>query len=229
MRVSTVALHHFCKRVRPGSGHACRSRRCPAQRGSSARRAAAPGETMPPKPARATAAASPFFSTRTQFAGAFLSGCRRLMDWLATAEDCFADDYGSLRQGLLTSIFSLVIGMERIFHRDEMEDLGFARLCGGRQLSVAAHGRRLAAASVTGTRSMPVCRPPPVPGTCSRNEDAAGELRRAHHPALDAEIPHRQRLQHTTRNKYMRCEKLFTGWATWPAADFPMRGGTRAT
>ncbi len=51
------------------------------------------------------------------------------LDWLATAEKCFADEYGSLRHGLLTSIFSLVIGMERIFHLDEMEDAGFARLC----------------------------------------------------------------------------------------------------
>ena len=55
------------------------------------------------------------------------------LDWLATAEECFTDEYGSLRQGLLTSVFSLVIGMERIFHLDEMEDAGFARLCGGRR------------------------------------------------------------------------------------------------
>jgi hypothetical protein len=55
------------------------------------------------------------------------------LDWLATAEACFADAYGSLRQGLLTSVFSLVVGMERIFHLEEMEDPGFARLCGGRQ------------------------------------------------------------------------------------------------
>ena len=29
------------------------------------------------------------------------------LDWLATAQNCFADAYGSLRQGLLTSVFSL--------------------------------------------------------------------------------------------------------------------------
>ena len=33
------------------------------------------------------------------------------LEWLATAEQYFADDYGSLRQGLLTSIFSLVVGL----------------------------------------------------------------------------------------------------------------------
>ena len=43
------------------------------------------------------------------------------LDWLATAQECFADDYGSLRQGLLTSVFALLIGMERVFHLDEME------------------------------------------------------------------------------------------------------------
>jgi len=38
------------------------------------------------------------------------------LDWLALAEQCFADDYGSLRQGLLTSVFASVVGLERIFH-----------------------------------------------------------------------------------------------------------------
>ena len=32
----------------------------------------------------------------------------------------------------LTSVFSLVVGVERLFHLDQMEDLGFALLCGGR-------------------------------------------------------------------------------------------------
>jgi hypothetical protein len=55
------------------------------------------------------------------------------LDWLATAEDCFRDDYGSLTRGLLTSVFALVVGMPRIFHLDQMEDLGFALLTGGRR------------------------------------------------------------------------------------------------
>jgi hypothetical protein len=50
------------------------------------------------------------------------------LNWLATAQDCFADDYGCLRQGLLTSIFSLVVGLERVFHLDEMDNAGLARL-----------------------------------------------------------------------------------------------------
>ena len=54
------------------------------------------------------------------------------LDWLATAQDCFADDYGSLRRGLLTSVFAPVIGLKRLFHLDQMEDRGFAVLTGGR-------------------------------------------------------------------------------------------------
>jgi hypothetical protein len=33
----------------------------------------------------------------------------------------------------LTSVFGLVIGLERIFHLDEMDDRGFALLTGGRR------------------------------------------------------------------------------------------------
>jgi hypothetical protein len=44
------------------------------------------------------------------------------LNWLQTAQACFSDDYGSLQRGLLTSVFGLVIGLERIFHLDEMAD-----------------------------------------------------------------------------------------------------------
>ena len=102
-----------------------------------------------------------------------------------------------------------------------MEDLELraTRCAAVGRLSVAAHGRRLAAASVLrATRSMPFA-DAPVPGTCSRNEDAAGELRRAHHPALDAEIPpHRQRLQHHPQQVHALRETVH-GLPTWPAAD----------
>ncbi len=55
------------------------------------------------------------------------------LGWLATARQCFRDEFGALTRGLLTSIFALVVGLERIFHLDEMEDAGFARLTGGRR------------------------------------------------------------------------------------------------
>jgi hypothetical protein len=53
-------------------------------------------------------------------------------NWLRIAEGCFADPYGSLCRGLLTSVFAPVIGLERICHLDQMADLGFAVLTGGR-------------------------------------------------------------------------------------------------
>ena len=106
------------------------------------------------------------------------------LDWLATAEECFADEYGSLRQGLLTSVFSLVVGLERVFHLDEMEDAGFARLCGGRRCpsryTVGGWRRHLPWYEVDA-----FCRRT-CPWHLLRNAGRAGELRRAHHPALDA-------------------------------------------
>jgi hypothetical protein len=54
------------------------------------------------------------------------------LNGLEIAEGCFEDAYGSLRRGLLTSVFAPVIGLKRIFHLDEREDRGFALLTGGR-------------------------------------------------------------------------------------------------
>jgi hypothetical protein len=53
--------------------------------------------------------------------------------WLSIAQECFADPYRSLTRGLLTSVFALVIGLERIYHLDAMDDGGLALLTGGRR------------------------------------------------------------------------------------------------
>jgi hypothetical protein len=131
------------------------------------------------------------------------------LEWLATAEECFSDEYGSLRQGLLTSIFSLVIGMERVFHLEEMEDAGFARLCGGRhcpsRYTVGGWRRHLPWYQVDA-----FCRRT-CPWHLLRNEDSLVSFD-------EHAIPRWTRKFHigkgyvTTRNKYMRCEKLFTGY-----------------
>ena len=55
------------------------------------------------------------------------------LQWLAVANNCFADELGTLRRGLLSSVFALVVGLERMWHLDEMEDVGFALLTGGRR------------------------------------------------------------------------------------------------
>ena len=131
------------------------------------------------------------------------------LNWLATAEQCFADDYGSLRQGLLTSIFSLVVGVERVFHLDEMEDPGFARLCGGRRCpsrhTVGAWRRNLSWHEVDA-----FCRRT-FPWHLLRNEDALVSFDEHTIPRWTKKFRIGKGYV-TTRNKYMRCEKLFCGY-----------------
>jgi hypothetical protein len=128
------------------------------------------------------------------------------LDWLATAGRCFADDDGLLGRGLLTSVFAPLIGLERIWHLDEMEDVGFALLTGGRRCPSrhAIGGWR---------RHVPWYE---VDAFCRRTSPwhlIAGAI------ALTSYDEHTiPRWTHkfdiakgyvTTRNKYMRCEKLF--------------------
>jgi hypothetical protein len=131
------------------------------------------------------------------------------LDWLATAEHCFADEYGSLRQGLLTSVFSLVVGLQRVFHLDEMEDPGFARLCGGRccpsRHTVGAWRRHLPWYEVDA-----FCRRT-SPWHLLHHEDALLSFDEHTIPRWTKKF-HIKKGYVTTRNKYMRCEKLFTGY-----------------
>ena len=206
MRVSTVALHHFCKKF--GLDRATRAE-ATAPQPSTSHTPAEPraGRNGPSEPAGA-AATSPFFSTRTQHAGAFLL-MPSALDWLATAEECFADEYGSLRQGLLTSVFSLLIGMERVFHLDDMTDPGFARLCGGRRCpsryTVGGWRRHLPWYEVDA-----FCRRT-CPWHLLQHEDALVSFDEHTIPRWTRQF-HIGKGYVTTRNKYMRCEKLFTGY-----------------
>ena len=131
------------------------------------------------------------------------------LDWLTTAEQCFADDCGSLRQGLLTSVFSLVVGLERVFHLDEMEDPGFARLCGGRRCpsryTVGGWRRRLPWYEVDA-----FCRGT-SPWHWLHRQDALVSFDEHTIPRWTKKF-HIGKGYVTTRNKYMRCEKLFTGY-----------------
>ena len=131
------------------------------------------------------------------------------LDWLAAAEQCCANDDGSLRQGLLTSIFSLVVGVERVFHLDDMADAGFARLCGGRRCpsrhAVGAWRRHLAWYEVDA-----FCRRT-CPWHLLRNEHALVSFDEHTIPRWTKKF-HIGKGYVTTRNKYMRCEKLFTGY-----------------
>ena len=112
---------------------------CPGtrQRGAGRSRRHAPGRHAAARSADGVArrgaghpAGAPLLLGRTQYAGAFLM-LGEPLQWLDAARECFADHYGTLTRGLLTSAFAPIVGLERIWHLDEMEDLGFALLTGG--------------------------------------------------------------------------------------------------
>jgi hypothetical protein len=131
------------------------------------------------------------------------------LGWLAIARHCFADPCGTLTRGLLSSAFALVVGLERVFHLDQMDDAGFARLTGGRRCP-SRH-------SVGGwRRHLPWYE---VEAFCRRTSPwhlIAGEVALVSYD--EHTIPRWTHKFHipkgyvTTRNKYMRCEKLFYGY-----------------
>jgi hypothetical protein len=128
------------------------------------------------------------------------------LDWLATAQECFTDDYGSLERGLLTSVFGLVVGLERLWHLDEMEDTGFALLTGGRRCpsrhSVGGWRRHLPWYEVDA-----FCRRT-SPWHLIRDEMVLVSYDEHTIPRWTRQFRIRKGYV-TTRNKYMRCEKLF--------------------
>ncbi len=131
------------------------------------------------------------------------------LDWLAIARDCFADDCGSLRRGLLTSVFAPVIGLKRLFHLDQMEDRGFAVLTGGRTCPtrhfVGGWRRHLRWYEVDA-----FCRQT-SPWELIRGDDALLSFDEHTIPRWTRKYAIRKGYV-TIRNKYMRCEKLFYGY-----------------
>jgi hypothetical protein len=128
------------------------------------------------------------------------------LDWLAVAEGCFEDAYGSLRRGLLTSVFAPVVGLKRVFHLEQMADAGFAVLSGGR----TCPSRQL----VGGWRRH--LRWYEVDAFCRRT--AAWNWVRGDDALVSFDEHSIPRWTHkftvpkgyvTTRNKYMACEKLY--------------------
>jgi hypothetical protein len=143
------------------------------------------------------------------------------LDWLATARACFADDAGTLQRGLLTSVFALVVGLERMFHLDEMEDVGFALLTGGRRCpsreAIGGWRRHLRWYEVDA-----FCRRT-CPWHLLRGADAIVSFDEHTIPRWTRKfrIP---KGYVTTRNKYMRCEKLFYGYDVGCGRFLTVRG-----
>lgn len=131
------------------------------------------------------------------------------MNWLTIARECFADEYGSLQRGLLTSVFSQLVGIPRVFHLDQMEDRGFALLTGGwrcpSRYSVGAWRRNLPWYEVDR-----FCRLT-SPWDWIKGEDALVSFDEHSIPRWTHKFSVSKGFV-TIRNKYMRCEKLYCGY-----------------
>jgi hypothetical protein len=128
------------------------------------------------------------------------------LDWLNVARDCIDDPFNTLTRGLLTSIFAPVVGLERIWHLEEMEDLGFALLSGGLRCpsrhTVGGWRRHLPWYEVDA-----FCRRT-SPWHLLEGEKALVSYDEHAIPRWTHKF-HISKGYVTTRNKYMRCEKLF--------------------
>jgi hypothetical protein len=131
------------------------------------------------------------------------------LNWLSIAQECFRDECGSLCRGLLTSVFALVVGLERVFHLDQMEDLGFALLTGGRKCPsrhlVGGWRRHLSWYEVDR-----FCRRT-APWDWIAGQDAVVSFDEHSIPRWTHKFLVPKGFV-TTRNKYMRCEKLYYGY-----------------
>jgi hypothetical protein len=128
------------------------------------------------------------------------------LDWLATAQRCFRDEDSLLRRGLLTSVFALVVGLERLWHLDDLDDAGFALLTGGRRgpsrYAVGRWRRQLTWYEVEA-----FCRRT-SPWSLLHGNAALVSYDEHTIPRWTHKF-HITKGYVTTRNKYMRCEKLF--------------------
>lgn len=131
------------------------------------------------------------------------------LDWLNTARSCLSDPYGTLTRGLLSSVFNLVVGVERLWHLDQMADLGFALLTGGLRCpsrhQVGGWRRHLPYYEVDAfcRRTSPWLLLEGQEATVSYDEHTIP--RWTHKFKIGKGYV-------TTRNKCMRCEKLFCSY-----------------
>jgi hypothetical protein len=142
--------------------------------------------------------------------------------WLSTAQDCFVDPYHSLQRGLLTSVFGLVVGLQRLFHLDHLDDRGFALLTGGRSCPdrhfIGGWRRHLSWYEVEA-----FCRRT-FPWDLIRGCDVRLSFDEHTIPRWTRKFRIGKGYV-TTRNKYMRCEKLFYSYDV----DFQRYLSIRAT
>lgn len=120
------------------------------------------------------------------------------------------DDYGSLERGFLTSVFALVVGLERVFHLDQMRDLGFAVLTGDPQQCPLRHDVGAWRRHVLWNEVDRFCHRT-SPWELLHGQDVLMSFDEHTIPRWTKKfaIP---KGYVTTRNKFMRCEKLYLGY-----------------
>src|SRR5262249_25651675 len=106
----------------------------------------------------------------------------------------------------LSSVFALVVGLERMWHLDQMEDLGFALLSGGLRCP-SRHAIGGWRGDPAGDEGDAFCRRGP-PRCLLEGEDALVSYDEHTIPRWTHKF-HIAKGYVTTRNKHMRCEKLF--------------------
>lgn len=147
----------------------------------------------------------------TQYAGAFLL-LPQALDWLAVAQDCCADDYGTLQRGFLTSVFLPLIGLPRVFHLEQVNDAGFAWLTGGltcpSRQAVGGWRRHL-----RWYEADAFCRRTAA-WYWVKGSDAQVSFDEHSIPRWTHKF-HIPKGYVTTRNKYMHCEKLYFAYETF--------------
>ena len=118
------------------------------------------------------------------------------------------DEVSTRSSSFLTSVFTLLVGIERLFHLDDMEDVGFALLCGDRwpsRFTVGGWRRHLSWQAVDAfcRRTSPWHLLHDATTLVSYDEHTIPRWTRKYRIAKGYV---------TTRNKRMRCEKLFYGY-----------------
>lgn len=127
------------------------------------------------------------------------------MRWLHAAQDTLPVSSGIDTSSFLTSVFNLIVGVERLFHLDQMEDLGFALLCGGRcpsRFTVGGWRRQLSGQAVDA-----FCRRT-SPWQLLQGTTALVSYDEHTIPRWTGKFRIKKGYV-TTRNKHMRCEKLY--------------------
>lgn len=127
-----------------------------------------------------------------------------------------------MERGFLTSVFGLVIGLQRVFHLDQMQDVGFALLTGDSQQCPSRYEVGAWRRHVPWNEVDRFCHRT-SPWEQLHQQDVLISFDEHAIPRWTKKfsIP---KGYVTTRNKYMRCEKLYLGYDVWQGRFVTIKG-----